>query len=62
MAIAKNTVCLWFQGGADEAAKAARDEGWTKIMADPRMKMDPATMPFDGKRMIHGGFAVLLEA
>jgi len=43
-------------------SKAARDEGWTKIMADPRMKMDPATMPFDGKRMIHGGFAVLLEA
>jgi uncharacterized protein YbaA (DUF1428 family) len=43
-------------------SKAARDEGWTKIMADPRMKMDPATMPFDGKRMIYGGFAVLLEA
>ncbi len=42
-------------------SKAARDEGWTKIMADPRMKMDPATMPFDGKRMIYGGFAVLLE-
>ena len=27
-----------------------------KVMEDPRMKYDPATMPFDGKRMIFGGF------
>ena len=25
-------------------------------MADPRMKMDPATFPFDAKRMFFGGF------
>lgn len=43
-------------------SKEARDEGWKKIMEDPRMKMDPASMPFDGKRMIYGGFSVLLEA
>ena len=43
-------------------SKEARDEGWKKIMADPRLKMDPAEAPFDGKRMIYGGFAVLLEA
>lgn len=43
------------------ASKEARDEGWKKIMADPRMKMDPSTLPFDGKRLIHGGFSVLLE-
>jgi uncharacterized protein YbaA (DUF1428 family) len=43
-------------------SKQARDEGWKAIMADPRAKMDPASMPFDGKRMIFGGFAVLLEA
>jgi uncharacterized protein YbaA (DUF1428 family) len=37
--------------------KAARDAGWEKAMQDPRM---PALqMPFDGKRMIFGGFAPL---
>lgn len=35
--------------------KAARDAGWEKIMADPRMK-ELGEMPFDGKRMIFGGF------
>jgi uncharacterized protein YbaA (DUF1428 family) len=42
--------------------KATRDAGMAKAMADPRMDMDPASMPFDGKRMIFGGFEVLLEA
>ena len=42
-------------------SKAARDEGWKKIMEDPRMK-EQGEMPFDGKRMIYGGFAVLVEA
>ena len=42
-------------------SKEARDEGNKKVMADPRMKMDPATMPFDGKRMIYGGFMPLLD-
>jgi uncharacterized protein YbaA (DUF1428 family) len=43
-------------------SKEARDEGWKKLMEDPRMKMDGAEMPFDGKRMIYGGFAVLMQA
>lgn len=44
-------------------SKEARDEGWKKIMADPRMpKPGSADRPFDGRRMIFGGFAVLLEA
>ncbi len=43
-------------------SKAARDEGWAKSMADPRMPQDPAAMPFDGKRMIYGGFEVILDA
>jgi uncharacterized protein YbaA (DUF1428 family) len=30
-------------------------------MADPRLKQDPKDMPFDGKRMIFGGFAPFLE-
>ena len=31
-----------------------------KFMADPRMKSDEP-MPFDGKRMIYGGFATLFD-
>ena len=42
-------------------SKEARDEGWKKIMADPRMKMEPGDAPFDGKRMIYGGFSVLVN-
>lgn len=40
-------------------SKAVRDEGWKKIMEDPEMADDP--MPFDGARMIFGGFETLLE-
>ena len=41
--------------------KATRDAGNDKVMKDPRM--DPASnpMPFDGARMIYGGFAPVLE-
>jgi uncharacterized protein YbaA (DUF1428 family) len=42
-------------------SRAARDEAWKKIMADPRMQPGATTMPFDGKRLIYGGFEVLLE-
>ncbi len=37
-------------------SKAVRDEGWQKMMEDPSVRPGAATMPFDGKRMIHGGF------
>ncbi|MDP2373585.1 DUF1428 domain-containing protein [Reyranella sp.] len=40
-------------------SKAVRDEGWKKMMADERMKDN--AMPFDGKRMIYGGFAPILD-
>ena len=43
-------------------SKESRDEGWKKIMADPRMKMESGDVPFDGKRMIYGGFTVLVQA
>jgi uncharacterized protein YbaA (DUF1428 family) len=44
-------------------SKAARDAGWKTLMEDPRMpKPGSADMPFDGRRMIFGGFTVLLEA
>ena len=41
-------------------SKDARDEGWKKMMADTRMQ--DHKMPFDGKRMIYGGFAPILDA
>lgn len=45
------------------ASREQRDEVNAKVMDDPRMKamMDPANMPFDGKRMIFGGFSVLVD-
>jgi len=39
-------------------SKEARNAGWEKVMADPRMRFD---MPFDGQRMIYGGFAPILD-
>lgn len=41
-------------------SKAVRDEGGAKVMADPRMQMGP-DMPFDGKRLVYGGFELLLD-
>jgi uncharacterized protein YbaA (DUF1428 family) len=41
--------------------KATRDAGWKKLMEDERMKA-MGDMPFDAKRMIFGGFDVILEA
>ncbi|MFA5940906.1 MAG: DUF1428 domain-containing protein [Sinimarinibacterium sp.] len=38
-----------------------RDRINAKVMADPRLKMDPKTMPFDGKRMFWGGFKPIVE-
>nr|WP_242653514.1 DUF1428 domain-containing protein [Sphingomonas jatrophae] len=43
------------------ADKAARDAGMAAIMADDRMHTAPEDMPFDGKRMIYGGFAVIVD-
>jgi uncharacterized protein YbaA (DUF1428 family) len=42
-------------------SKAVRDEGQKKMMSDPRMKA-MTDMPFDGKRMIFGGFEMMLES
>ncbi|MDO8438666.1 MAG: DUF1428 domain-containing protein [Telluria sp.] len=43
--------------------RAERDAINAKVMEDPRMKdmMDPATMPFDGKRLIYGGFETMVD-
>jgi uncharacterized protein YbaA (DUF1428 family) len=43
-------------------SRQARDEGMQKVMADPRMKPDVNPMPFDGQRMIFGGFEMIVDA
>ena len=40
--------------------KATRDAGIKKFMEDPRMQQ-MSEMPFDGKRMIFGGFESVVE-
>ena len=42
-------------------SRDVRNEAMPKIMADPRMQPENNPMPFDGKRVIFGGFEVLLE-
>jgi len=42
-------------------SRAARDAIMKKVMDDPRLKQDVANMPFDGKRMIYGGFTTLVQ-
>jgi uncharacterized protein YbaA (DUF1428 family) len=44
-------------------SRAHRDSVNKKVMSDPRLKdmMDPKAMPFDGKRMIYGGFKALVQ-
>ena len=43
-------------------SKDVRDERHESLMSDPRMQPDANAMPFDGKRMIFGGFVPILEA
>ena len=42
-------------------SREARDQGNQKVMADPRMQQT-GEMPFDGKRMIFGGFQMIVES
>jgi uncharacterized protein YbaA (DUF1428 family) len=41
--------------------RAARDAANEKMMSDPRMEEMATSIPFDGKRMIHGGFDVIVD-
>lgn len=41
--------------------KSTRDKGMEKMMQDPRMQPDTNPMPFDGKRVIFGGFETILK-
>lgn len=42
-------------------SRQRRDEIVAKVMADPRLKYDSDSSPFDGKRMIYGGFETFLQ-
>lgn len=42
-------------------SREARDRINEKVMADPRIKEQGSDMPFDGKRMIYGGFRSIVE-
>jgi uncharacterized protein YbaA (DUF1428 family) len=44
-------------------SRAHRDRVNAKVMKDPRVgnMMDAKAMPFDGKRMIYGGFNVVVD-
>ena len=45
-------------------SRAQRDKVIAKVMKDPRLAdmMDPKKMPFDGKRIIYGGFKTIVDA
>jgi uncharacterized protein YbaA (DUF1428 family) len=50
-------VFSWFE----YPSKEVRDSANEKMRADPRMEAMGKDMPFDGKRMIYGGFATILD-
>ncbi len=50
-------VFSWFE----YPSKEVRDAANAKMMSDPRMQAAGEKMPFDGKRMIFGGFAPILD-
>jgi uncharacterized protein YbaA (DUF1428 family) len=57
----KNEV-VWFSYIVYKS-RTERDRILKKVMADKRLAsmMDPKKMPFDGKRMIYGGFKILVD-
>ena len=53
----EKVVFSWFE----YPSRSARDAANEKFMSDPRMKEMGKDMPFDGKRMIMGGFDAIVE-
>src|SRR6266536_2250544 len=43
------------------ASREQRDLINAKVMADPRLKGAMSSLPFDGKRLIYGGFETFLQ-
>lgn len=42
-------------------SREVRDAGMKKVMEDARLRPDVNPMPFDGKRLIYGGFRVIVD-
>ena len=38
-----------------------RDAGMKKVMDDPRLAPDVNPMPYDGRRLIYGGFETIVD-
>jgi len=58
--LAKGEV-VWFSWIVYKS-RAHRDRVNARVMKDPRLQMmDPSKMPFDGRRMIYGGFEVRVD-
>ena len=43
-------------------SRDVRDAGMKKVMADPRLQPETNPPPFDGKRLIYGGFEMIVNA
>jgi uncharacterized protein YbaA (DUF1428 family) len=41
--------------------KTTRDAAMAKVMSDPRMQPEANPMPFDGQRLVYGGFEPVVE-
>lgn len=53
----ETVVFSWFE----YPDKATRDATNARMQTDPRMKQMGETLPFDGKRMIYGGFQAVVD-
>jgi uncharacterized protein YbaA (DUF1428 family) len=42
-------------------SREVRDQGMEKVMADPRLQPENNPMPFDGQRLIYGGFEMIVD-
>ena len=51
---------VWFSWIVYKSRKD-RDRVNAKAMKDPRLVMDPKAMPFDSKRMVFGGFRMVVD-
>jgi uncharacterized protein YbaA (DUF1428 family) len=58
----KQNESVWFSWIVYKSRKQ-RDRVLAKVMKDPRLAhmMNPKSMPFDGKRMIYGGFKMVVS-
>ena len=59
----ETVVFSWIEYPSKKVRDAAniRDAANKRMMEDPRMKEMGEHMPFDGKRMVFGGFAPILD-